>query len=90
MTLTRRLRRVLNLLHIIERQDALIAAQASLIQNLSQQLTQVNHDYLMEMRGMVGAWLISQESPEIDLREELALTDRALADRAAALEEHLP
>lgn len=89
-TLIKRVSRLVTLANIIDRQDDLIKAQAALITNLERQLTQTHRDYLLEMRGMVGAWIISQESPEIDLRDELALTDQALADRAAVLEEYLP
>ena len=76
-------------MRLLEQQNMLIQQQAALIEKLERELNTVRLDSLREQRGMIGAWLISIEQPEIDVRTELAQLDNALGNRIATLEEHI-
>lgn len=41
-------------------------------------------------RDLAVAWRVSQETPEIDLREDLDTIVQELSDAVAQLEEHIP
>ena len=64
-------------------------SQADLILKQHDRLQRIELDHYQELRGLVAGWLISLESPEIDIRDDLAMLDRDLGDRIAILEEHL-
>ena len=85
MTLIARLRR----LSLLADQMLLIRAQSQLIADQQQEIRRLQLEHAREMRGLIGGWIVHIEAPEIDMRPELAELDRALAERAAALEEHV-
>ena len=73
MTLIARLRRAARLLRA---QQQLIIDQQDLI----------NH---REMHGILSAWRIHMETPEIDLRDDITALATTLGNQIAALEEHV-
>jgi hypothetical protein len=86
MTLIRRFLRTLDLLHI---QNNLIIAQRSLIDQQREQLHRQALDHTRELQGLVAGWLIHCDTPETDLRPELAELERDLCGQIARLEEHV-
>lgn len=83
------LARLFNLRAVLRCQDELIEAQQKVIDLQREELERVHLEYTREMQGVVCAWLIGLERPEVDLREDLAAFDTALAHRIALLEEHV-
>jgi hypothetical protein len=65
------------LLDMAQRQQQTIRMQRRAILELHRQ-----------QRDMATAWLISMESPEIDLRDDVSEMVSALSDKIAQLEEH--
>ena len=70
-------------------QDSLIVAQRALIAQMQQQMDRMTLSHARELQGMTAAWLIHHESPEVDLRDDLAALDRDLSVQIARLEEHV-
>ena len=64
-------------------------SQADLILKQHDRLQRIELEHYHELRGLVSGWRISIETPEIDLRDDLERLDNDLADRIAAIEEHL-
>ena len=89
MTLIRRLRCVARLMDVVTTQDSLIVAQRTLISQMREQLDRQALSHVRELQGMTAAWLIHHESPEVDLRDDLAALDRDLSVQIAKLEEHV-
>lgn len=81
--------RISNGFGLINAQAQLIQAQQQIIASQEQQLHAVHLEHLRDMRGIVSAWLLNLEQPEIDLRHDLAELDQDLSRRAAILEEHV-
>lgn len=86
MTLIGRLVRTLSL---VRAQHALIEAQQQLIRTQRLQIAQVRLDYTRQMHGVVAAWRIHMETPELDLRDDVSDLAAELANQAATLEEHV-
>ena len=86
MTTLERIRQAASLLL---RQAALIRAQRHLIDQQRDEIEHLHLEHAREMRGMVCAWLISIERPEVDLRDDLAEFDTKLSHTIAHLEEHI-
>ena len=86
MTLMRLLARFRRL---TRHQADLIDRQAARLDELNADLDRVHLHYTREMQGIVSAWLIALERPEVDLRHDLAEFERALGNRIASLEEHV-
>lgn len=59
------------------------------IDQLEDDLRRTHLEYNREMRALVCSWLISLETPETDMRHDLAQLDNALGNRVAELEEHV-
>lgn len=78
-----------NVRRLLRCQDELITAQQKMIDMQTAELNRVHLEYTREMQGVVCAWLIGLESPEVDRREDLAEFEKALAHRIAVLEEHI-
>jgi hypothetical protein len=76
-------------LRLISKQTALIEAQNMLIEDLQHDLRHAKLDHLKEMHGVIGAWIINLEQPELDVRRDLAELDRTLGHQVAVLEEHI-
>lgn len=89
MTLGAKLRYLIASQAIFEDQQTLLRTQARLIADRQDEIRRLKLEHAREMRGLVGGWLLHLESPEIDMRHELAELDMSLAHRAAALEEHV-
>lgn len=89
MTLIARLRYLRNLIDVTAAQDSLIVAQRALIGQMREQLDRQALSHVRELQGMTAAWLIHHESPEVDLRDDLAKLDRDLSVQIAKLEEHV-
>ncbi len=89
MTLIARLRYLRNLIDVTAAQDSLIVAQRALICQMREQLDRQALSHVKELQGMTAAWLIHHESPEVDLRDDLAQLDRDLSVQIAKLEEHV-
>lgn len=70
-------------------QQDLIRAQSKLIRLLKQQRNEMALHQTRELHELVGAFLICLETPEIDVRDELAAMEQALGERLAVLEEHI-
>ena len=85
MTLIARLRRLTLTADLM----LLVRAQSQLIADQQNEIRRLQLEHAREMRGLIGGWIVHIEAPEIDMRPELAELDRALAERAAALEEHV-
>lgn len=86
MTLIRRVLRTLDLVRV---QNHLIAAQRALIESQREQLHQQALDHTRELQGLVAGWLIHCDTPETDLRPELAELEQDLCWQIARLEEHV-
>jgi hypothetical protein len=82
MTLIRRVRRLLAAARVVDAQMEVIRAQNHTIR-------QLRLDHVREMHGITLAWLISMETPETDLRYEVAAMEQVLGNQVAALEEHV-
>ena len=67
---------------VIDLQERKIAA-------LQQDLIRAHLEYNRELRALVSSWLINLETPEVDMRPDLAQLDVALGNRVAELEEHV-
>ena len=89
MTLRHRLRRHLNYQQLLDDQQEIIDAQTRLLNRLNDILQRERLEHSHEMRGLVAAWLIHLETPEIEMRDELADLEQVLAHQAARLEEHV-
>ena len=89
MTLTRRLNNLLHASIVMDAQEELITAQRTLISQMREQLDRQALSHVRELQGMTAAWLIHHESPEVDLRDDLAALDRDLSVQIARLEEHV-
>lgn len=87
MTLS--LRRLIRGLRIVEKQQQLIEAQDREITWLHDRNQRLQLEHYREIQAMTCAWIISIETPEIDLRRDLLAMDEALAQRIAFLEEHI-
>ena len=76
-------------LSILRDREQLIRHQSKLIRLLKEQrnVQQLNHT--RELQGLVSAWLICLEKPELDMRDDLAALEQALGERVAVLEEHV-
>lgn len=70
-------------------QQDLIRAQAKLIRLLKEQRNEQQLRQMRELQGLVSAWLVCLETPELDMRDSLAAMEQALGERIAVLEEHL-
>jgi hypothetical protein len=86
MTLIRRLLRTIDLLHV---QNNLILAQRALISQQREQLNRQALEHTRELQGLVAGWLIHCDTPETDLRPELAELEHDLCVQIARLEEHV-
>ena len=86
MTLIRRFARAFRLL---EQQNTLIDAQQRLIHQLHHDLSAARLEHAREMHGVVSAWRIHTETPEIDIRDDLTALATTLGHQAAMLEEHV-
>ncbi len=80
------IKRVLELARV---QDTIITAQTQLIATLQRERQEMQLDFAREMQGVFSSWLLSLEMPETDMRETLAAAETALAEKIAALEEHI-
>ena len=67
---------------VIDLQERKIAA-------LQADLIRAHLEYNRELRALVSSWLINLETPEVDMRPDLAQLDVALGNRVAELEEHV-
>ena len=86
MTLTPYLLRAKKLLR---QQNDLLLEQAEIIEQQLEELRAIHLEYNREMQGLVAAWLINLECPELDVRHDLANLERAVGNRIAELEEHV-
>jgi hypothetical protein len=84
-----RLRRLARADKIMNQQQLLLEMHGQLILDQHQEIRALKLEHAREMRGLVSCWLINAETPEVDMREELAQLERALAHSAAVLEEHI-
>jgi hypothetical protein len=84
-----RLRRLARADKIMNQQQLLLEMHGQLILDQHQEIRALKLEHAREMRGLVSCWLINAETPEVDLREDLALLERTLGNQAAALEEHI-
>lgn len=91
MTLATLARRLLapEVRSLLNTSAVLIESQANLILRQHAQMQAMEVEHYRELRGMIGGWLLSMETPEIDVRDDLATLDRELADRISLIEEHL-
>lgn len=81
------LARIFHTHRLIGLQRALIKDQSRLINQQTDHLQRVHLEHARELRGLVSAWLLQMEQPEIDVRHELVQLDSELGDRIAVLEE---
>ena len=93
MTLTdavrNRLRRAASTINLLESQQALITKQQRLIDDILHEIQSLKLEHNREMLGMVSAWRIHMETPEIDLRDDITALANELGNQIAALEEHV-
>ena len=82
-------RSVLCSFRLLARQQRLINAQHHLIESQQQELRQQRLLHTRTMLGIVSAWRIHMETPEVDLRDDLTELATTLSDQAARLEEHV-
>jgi hypothetical protein len=83
------IRSVLCSLRLIAQQQRLINAQQRLIEDQQRELRTLQLRALREMHGLVSAWRIHTETPELDLRDDLTALATTLSHQAARLEEHV-
>ena len=96
-TLARRVRSATRLMlaqkQVIDEQREVIRQQRELIDTLirtgAETLNRVSLEHLLELEGIVAAWLIHCDMPESDVREELAALISRVSDQRASLEEHV-
>lgn len=69
--------------------QTVMESQAALIVKQHDRIQRMQLDHFLDMHGLVSAWLINLESPEIDIRDDLSRLERDLGNRIAALEEHV-
>ncbi len=74
---------------LIKTQQQTIRIQQQRIELLEQQLAEKNLQYLREMEGFCAAFLLSLESPDIDIRDELSALLTAFSEHIAVTEEHV-
>lgn len=89
MTLIQRLRVLPRIIDLMHAQDALIVTQRNLIRNMQQQMDRQALSHFRELQGLTTAWLIHHETPEVDMRDDLAEFARDLSVHIARLEEHV-
>jgi hypothetical protein len=83
------IRNLLRPLRLLEQQAVLIERQNAFIQLQNRQIQQQQLEHARDLRGIVAAWLINLEQPEIDVRQDLAEFDTVLGHRIASIEEHI-
>lgn len=69
--------------------EDVIELQEKKIALLQADLIRAHLEYNRELRALVSSWLINLETPEVDMRPDLAQLDVALGNRVAELEEHV-
>ena len=74
---------------LLQHQHRIIELQEKKIALLEADLIRVHLEYNRELRALVSSWLINLETPEVDMRPDLAQLDVALGNRVAELEEHV-
>lgn len=74
---------------LLQHQQRIIELQEKKIALLEADLIRVHLEYNRELRALVSSWLINLETPEVDMRPDLAQLDVALGNRVAELEEHV-
>lgn len=74
---------------LLQHQQRIIELQEETIARREQELIRVHLEYNRELRALVSSWLINLETPEVDMRPDLAQLDVALGNRVAELEEHV-
>jgi hypothetical protein len=97
MTLIRHLAWVTRLVayqrQLIQQQKKTIAALDELMtakdELAAKHLQRVHLEHQREMHGLVSAWRIHMETPEIDLRDDITALATDLGNQIAALEEHV-
>ena len=93
MTLIRRVRSFIDQKRTIEQQWALLAlAGRKLIEQeeaISEQINAIRLEHYREVQGLVCAWLINLETPELDVRADLAALESNLRNQIAQIEEHV-
>ena len=85
MTLTTLIR---NKLGLTLEMAKLIRMQRQLISDYQDEIRRLNLEHVRNVHGLIVAWLLSLEQPEVDMRESLAAMDTALSHQIAQLEEH--
>jgi HAMP domain-containing protein len=81
--------KLINTIDIIQLQHRLIGAQREKIAAQKDQIQRMRLEHTREIQGVVCGWLISCETPEIDMRDELVQLETALGHQIAKLEEHV-
>ena len=69
--------------------EIVMESQAALVVRQHERIQQMQLDHFLDMHGLVASWLISIESPELDVRDDLVRLEQDLGHRIAALEEHV-
>jgi hypothetical protein len=96
MTLTQKLFNLFDSQRTISEQHELlcqacriIIQQQEDIEELERGQNAIQLEHMRTMQGMAASWLINLETPEVDLRDEIAHLERTLAESIAVTEEHL-
>ena len=72
---------------LLAAQQKLIVAQTTVIDWQAAELNRIRLAHFREINGLVDAWLVHHDQPEIDMRPGLLAFSTDLADRIAAIEE---
>jgi len=92
MTLKRLLRILLagnQIDRLLNQQRTIILEQSELLDKQTGIIQTIQLEHVSDMQGIVGAWLLNIEQPEIDVRSDLSEFYTELGFRRAALEEHI-
>jgi hypothetical protein len=68
-------------------QHRLIDAQQTVMEWQAAELNRIRLEHFREVHGIVDAWLVHHDQPEVDMRPELLSFSTQLGDRIAAIEE---
>ena len=83
------IRRAVRMFSLTRQLHAICAAQQQLIADQNHMLRKIRLEHQREMHGLVSAWRIHMETPEIDLRDDITALATELGNQIAALEEHV-
>jgi hypothetical protein len=93
VTLTRHVRSFIDQKRLIHQQWNIIALAARKLleqeENIQARINAIELEHYREMQGIICAWLINLETPELDVRGDLAALESNLGLQIAQLEEHV-